>query len=143
MPGRFAGEMFGEDYTLGVDNLSNQSSVPKSGSSIDWGNVINQGFALASQAFNSFGGRTVGTQFGYNPTKGGIYALAVPAYEGPGGGIGDATRTAQKNEEDRGPGSTLGSGLDGVLGWLMANPVITFGGVAALYLLFKEPPRRK
>lgn len=40
-------------------------------------------------------------------------------------------------------GATLGGGLDGIIGWFMANPLVLIGGGIGLYLLFKQPPGRR
>jgi len=133
------------DDTLGIDVgsgiISGINAATSSGSGINWNNVLNQGFALASQAFNSFGGQTVGTQFASNPNAGGIFALqSRPAYD-------DSYRytpTVQNAVgQTGGVGGTVGSGIDGIFNWLMSNPLITFGGIAGLYLLFREPPKRR
>lgn len=107
---------------------------------IDWNNVINQGFALASQGFNAFGGQNTGTQFAQG--SGGIFALTSrPSYD-------DSYRYTPTTQQyavanSAGVGGTVGSGVDGIFNWLMSNPLITFGGIAGLYLLFREPPRRR
>lgn len=109
---------------------------------LDWNNIINQGFAIGSQIIGAFG-RNPTTQIGYNPATGGIFAIGgqqqVPPYQNPYAGLtADQVRQLQG-----GVGSTVGGGIDGIVNWLLANPVITFGGIAALYLLFREPPRRR
>lgn len=109
---------------------------------IDWNNIINRGFDIGSQALQSFGGRTVGTQT-YGSNRG---VLAINADERSGGY--DQSALAQQYallaaQRDGGPGSTIGGGVDGVLNWMLANPVYPLVGVAALYLLFREPPRRR
>lgn len=40
-------------------------------------------------------------------------------------------------------GGSLGSGLDGIINWAVSNPVYVFLGIAGIYLLFREPPRRR
>jgi hypothetical protein len=104
---------------------------------IDWNAIINRGFDLGSQFMQSYGGRTVGTQtYG---SGGQIFAVqAKPTYD-------DSYQYTVPTsvQQPGGVGGTVGSGVDGIFNWLMANPVITFGGIAALYLLFKEPPRRR
>lgn len=107
--------------------------------SIDWNSIINRGFDLGSQFMQSYGGRTVGTQtYG---SGGQVFAVqSKPSYDDsyqytvPTGGM---------QSVGGGVGGTVGSGVDGIFNWLMSNPLITFGGIAALYLLFKEPPRRR
>jgi hypothetical protein len=104
---------------------------------IDWNSIINRSFDLGSQFMQSYGGRTVGTQtYG---SGGQIFAVQTkPSYD-------DSYQYAVPTnvQQSAGVGGTVGGGVDGIFNWLMANPVITFGGIAALYLLFKEPPRRR
>lgn len=110
-----------------------------SGSKIDWNSIINRGFDLGSQFMQSYGGRTVGTQtYG---SGGQVFAVqAKPAYDDSY----QYTMPANTNMQGGGGvGSTVGGGVDGIFNWLMANPLITFGGIAGLYLLFREPPRRR
>lgn len=107
------------------------------GGGIDWNSIINRGFDLGSQFMQSYGGKTVGTQtYGSGgqifavqskPSYDDGYQYTLPASVQPTGGVG----------------GTVGSGVDGVFNWLMSNPLITFGGIAAIYLLFREPPRRR
>ncbi len=117
------------DDTLGSTVASNNS--------IDWNNIISRGFDLGSQFMQSYGGRTVGTQtYG---SGGQIFAIqARPTYD-------ESYQYAPVGNQQLtgGVGGTVGSGIDGVFSWLMSNPIITFGGIAAVYLLFREPPRRR
>lgn len=108
------------------------------GTRIDWNAIINRGFDLGSQFMQSYGGRTVGTQtYG---SGGQVFAVqAKPAYDDSY----QYTMPANANMQGGGVGSTVGGGVDGIFNWLMSNPLITFGGIAALYLLFREPPRRR
>jgi hypothetical protein len=110
----------------------------RSGSRIDWNSIINRGFDLGSQFMQSYGGKTVGTQtYG---SGGQVFAVqAKPAYDDSY----QYTVPSNVQTQGGGVGSTVGGGVDGIFNWLMANPLITFGGVAALYLLFREPPRRR
>lgn len=120
----------------------------QNGTPIDWNAVINQGFALGSHAIAAYSGANSGTQIGYNAGQGGVFAIQqtqpvgglqpyglanVPTYNGqnPSGGVG------------AGIGSGVGSGIDTALNWAAQNPVLVAGGALGLYLLFKEPPRRR
>lgn len=40
-------------------------------------------------------------------------------------------------------GGAVGSGIDGILQWAMANPLFVFLGIGGMFLLFREPPRRR
>lgn len=131
------------DGTLSANFYEDRVSNPRR---IDWNAIINQGFAFGSQALNSFGGRTVGTQFGYNPTQGGVFAIQPSATQGYSGGYTEypysqMTPAQQQQAYQRSLGGGVGSGVDGILQWASDNPMIVLGGAVALYLLFKEPPR--
>ena len=116
------------DGTLGA--------ISEGGLGIDWNNIINRGFDLGSQFMQSYGGQTVGTQtYGSGgqvfavtnnqPTQ--QYAPYVPTagVQVPGGSVG----------------GTVGSGLDGILNFVM-TPIglVVVGGAI---LLFMRPPGRK
>lgn len=124
---------------LGEGNFGGTMGAISEGSGgIDWNQIINRSFDLGSQFMQSYGGRTVGTQtYG---SGGQVFAIqAKPSYD-------DSYQYTLPNaavQTAGGVGGTVGSGVDGIFNWLMANPLITFGGIAALYLLFKEPPRRR
>lgn len=115
------------------------------GNPLDWNGIINQGFALASQAFNSFGGQTVGTQFATNGTHGGIFALQPQANQGGGGSqtnpyAGMSPEQIAAYWSKNRPGG-LDSGLDAAIKWIGNNPLIIVGVGVGAYLLMKEPPR--
>jgi hypothetical protein len=40
-------------------------------------------------------------------------------------------------------GAGVGSGINGILAWATANPVLVFLGIGGIYLLFREPPRSR
>lgn len=136
--GTFAGPPVG-GYEDRVSNPSNNNYR------IDWNAIINQGFAVGSQAINAFGGRTVGTQIGYNPSQGGVFAIQPSVTQGghteypnPYAGM----TPAQIANYQRSLGGGVGSGIDGALQWATDNPAVVFGAIAALYLLFKDPPNK-
>lgn len=117
---------------------------------IDWNGIINQAFGIGSHAISAFSGKNSGTQIGYNPQSGSVFAIQqsqpIRNFDDTGYYTEQqqyAIANAQRNAAAAGVGGTVGSGVDGVFNWLMANPLITFGGIAALYLLMKEPPRRR
>lgn len=143
----------GDDETMGgwwSGILSSTANLfPKQG--INWNQIINQGFGIGSQAISAFSGAHGGTQIGYNPSSQSVFAIQQTqpttnfgATANPYAGMSPAQiQAAQAAIRTSGAGAALGGGLDGIFNWLMANPLIAFGGVAALFLLFKEPPRRK
>ena len=122
---------------------------------IDWNAIINQGFAIGSQVIGAVGKRPT-TQIGYNANTDSIFAIG-----GAGGTIASgypvnyATNPYASNPYAANPygnpslgvgtsvGSSLGSGLDGAFNWAAQNPLLVAGGALALFLLFKEPPRRR
>lgn len=104
---------------------SNQPSV--------WDKV----FSLGSQAIAGFApNQTVQTVGGQ-----------VPVYD-PTNGSGGRTASQVQVQSDytnqnNSVGQGIGSGIDGVFSWMMANPIIPIGAGVMLYLLFKEPPGRR
>lgn len=137
--------MFGFD-----DPISNtrpatyQPTRFSNGTPIDWNAVINQGFAIGSQAINAYSGQNTGTQIGYNPNQGGVFAIQGNQ---SGGGYSNpyANMTPQQIAayQQGSLGSAAGSGIDGILDWVGKNPMIVLGGAAGAYLLFKPPPGRR
>jgi hypothetical protein len=131
------------DGTLGLIDFSGTSGSPRS--SIDWNGIINQGFALGSHAISAFSGQNSGTQIGYNRSQG-VFAIQGNQPSGNYSASPYAGMSAEQMaayQRSAGVGGTVGSGVDGIFNWLMSNPLITFGGIAGLYLLFREPPRRR
>lgn len=114
------------------------------GNRIDWQSVINQGFALGSQALNSFGGAHTGTQFAQGPQ--GIFNIAQSGVPSQGYGYaydgGMAQQQALLAAQQRG-----GLGLDDAAGsfmnYITRNPLLVGGVVLGAYLLFREPPKRR
>lgn len=51
-----------------------------------------------------------------------------------------AQQQAQLNAANS-AGAGIGSGIDGIVNWATANPLIVFAGIAGIYLLTREPPR--
>lgn len=114
---------------------------------LNWNNIINQGFAIGSQLIGAFG-KNPTQQVAYNTSQG-IFAIGntqgQPQYaqvQNPYAGL-TTQQIAALQSGQSGIGSSVGSGIDGIFNWLMSNPLITFGGIAGLYLLMREPPRRR
>lgn len=109
--------------------------ISEGGSGIDWNNIINRGFDLGSQFMQSYGGATVGTQtYG---SGGQVFAVTnqqptqqYQPYVPTGGQVQGGS-----------VGNTVGSGLDGILSFVM-TPIglIVVGGAI---LLFMKPPARR
>lgn len=132
------------DGTLGfVNPYEDRISNP---SRIDWNAIINQSFAVGSQAINAYSGAHGGVQVGYNPSQGGVFAIQPSSgYSDSGYGANPyANMTpAQVAAYNSSLGSGVGSGVDGILQWASNNPMIVLGGAVGLYLLFREPPRAR
>jgi len=114
-------------------------------SGIDWNSVINQGFAIGSQAIGAFGKRPT-TQVAAGP--GGIFAInpANPAYsEVPQGYYQLAAQQqtaallAQQNSNRVGADDAISS----IVSYVERNPLFVGAIALGLFLLFKEPPRRR
>lgn len=125
----------GEETTLGA---------------IDWNAVINQGFAVGSQAINAFSGAHGGAQVGYNSGSGGIFAIQAT----PRNNFDDTTRYQTANpyaglnaQQIASLQSRGGLGLDdaagSITGFVQRNPLLVGAAALGAFLLFKEPPRRR
>jgi hypothetical protein len=120
----------------GIIGGINAAVVPAPSSGINWNSIINRAFDLGSQFMQSYGNATVGTQtygsggqiFAVNPQP---QTQQYPAYVPTGGG----------QVQGGSVGNTVGSGLDGILSFVM-TPIglIVVGGAI---LLFMRPPGRK
>jgi hypothetical protein len=119
------------------------------GSGIDWNAVINQSIALGSHAISAFSGQNTGTQIGYNPTQGGVFAITPSTGYGPNYSYPNQQYPAGYNPNNPSQnigssvGGSLGQGLDGIFNWMASNPLLVAGGALGLFLLFREPPRRR
>lgn len=121
---------------------------PNYGSGINWGSVINQGFGLASQIIGAWG-RNPTQQIGYGGVTGIGQGYSPAAINQSQAQIQAAI--AQQQQAALLANRTGGVGGSGVaedfLGSLTSfvsrNPVPVFGGIFALYLLMREPPRRR
>ena len=129
------------DGNLGFeDSISNPNRI-------DWNAIIQQGFAVGSQAINAWSGQNGGVQVGYNPSSGGVFAIHPQAlqqttnagYVDPMAGWTPEQRVAYQKSV----GGGVGSGIDGALKWAGENPFIVGGVALGAYLLFKDPPRSR
>lgn len=114
---------------------------------IDWQSVINQGFAVGSQAIAAFG-KKPSTQVAAGP--GGVFSInpANPTYSQVPPGYYDIAaqqQTAallaaqQQNRNGLGADDAIGS----VLQFVQRNPLFVGAIALGLFLLFKEPPKRR
>jgi hypothetical protein len=133
-----------DNSTLGDWPTNNPNSRPP-----NWLTVFNSSVGLASQAIAAWG-RSPSTQVasGYNSGVFTIQAIHPANFDdrlpmSPYPQYQTAQNATVLGQGVYGPGSTIGGGIDGIFNWLLSNPLITFGGIAALFLLFREPPRRR
>jgi hypothetical protein len=114
---------------------------------IDWNSIINQGFAIGSQAIGAFGKRPT-TQVAAG--QGGIFAINAPNatysngvppgyYQLAAQQQTAALLAAQQNRNRLGVDDAIGS----ILSYIERNPLFVGAIVLGLFLLFKEPPRRR
>lgn len=122
---------FSDDLTMGA---------------IDWQRIIDQAFATGSQAINAYSGRTGGVQVGYNPQQGGIFAIqqTSPVYDEAAIYARGGVAPYGVNPYTQGPqGGAAEDALGSVANFVSQHPIWVFGGLAALYLLYRQPPHRR
>lgn len=109
----------------------------------NWGDNI---FGLISQGIGAWG-RNPTTQIGSGQVGGigGGYSPAAIQQQIAAQQQALALQNQQirNGQTGTGVGSTVGSGLDGVVTWATQNPLPVFLGIGALFLLFKQPPGRR
>ena len=118
--------------------------TPEGGSVPWWQTVLNQSVGLTSQIIGAYG---------HNPTQ-----QIYPGYGPIGGGYNPTSQNqsiaqilaasqAQQYALQHGGTSGSGVGLDdaatSITSFITRNPLLVAGGVAALFLLFREPPRSR
>lgn len=110
---------------------------------IDWNNIINRGFDIGSQALQSFGGRTVGTQtYG---SSGQVFAINSQPQSGGYNGFDGAAYAQQiaALQAQRSGGLGFDDAAGSVVGFVSRNPLLVGAVVLGAYLLFREPPKRR
>lgn len=115
------------------------------GSRIDWQSVINQGFGITSQILASRG-KYPTQQIGAGGTPiGGGYSPAAQLQAQAQ--VQQAIAQQSANQAVGLRGGNGGVGLDdaatSITSFVQRNPLLVGGGVLALYLLMREPPRRR
>ena len=131
--------------TLGDWPVYNPNTRPP-----NWLTVFNQSVGLASQAISAWG-HNPSTQVGQQ-YSGGVFTIQAirPAYDdttayyrnvqsNPYAGLNAqqlAVLTAQR-------GGVAEDALGSLGNFVSAHPLMVFGGIAAVYLLMSEPPRRR
>lgn len=130
---------FGFDGNLGFGDGNLGTSEP-----INWNSIINQAFAVGSHAISAFSGQNSGTQVGYSPSTG-VFAIQsnalvpvnTPAVDPYAGWTREQITADMKRKgllEDAG---------SGIVAFIEKYPIPIAGGVLALFLLMKEPPKRR
>jgi len=132
------------DGTMGDWPVYNPNGRPP-----NWLTVFNQSVGLASQAISAWGGNP-STQIGQQ-YSGGVFTIQGlrPVYDDrmvPYANSGTQIPMnygGQPQNVGSAVGRGVGSGIDAALAWATSNPMFVIGTGLALYLLFKEPPRRR
>lgn len=116
------------------------------GGGIDWNSVINQGFGIGSQIIGAWG-RNPTQQIGAggSPIGGGYSPAAINTSQAQiQQAIASQQAALQQQRQLTGSG---GVGLDdaasSITGFITRNPLLVAGGVLGLFLLMREPPRRR
>lgn len=129
-----------QNQTLGNDTSSGSNRI-------DWNAIINQGFAIGSQAINAYSGRTTGTQIGYNASNRSIFAIQqTPNYDDrfPGVGFANAALNPAVQYGAGGPGAVgLDDAATSITTYIARNPLLVGGIALGAFLLFREPPSRR
>lgn len=118
------------------------TEYPNTGSGINWQSIINQGFGAASQIFGAWGPRaTQQTGAGGAPIGSGYSPAAV---------LQSAAQLQAAQQQQAQQRALTGGGsnsLDGIFASLTStissNPLIFAAAGVGLYLLMREPPRRR
>lgn len=148
------GDVFDDLLAIGQDSAAGIRYDPSSGgygsSGINWQSIINQGFGLGSQAISAWG---------HNPTQ----QVGTSGIIGIGQGYSPAAVLQAQSQQNSQllsqqqallaaqRGHTVAIGGQGVaedalgsLGvFVSQHPLMVFGGIAALLLLYKQPPSRR
>ena len=131
------------DGTMGDWPVYNPNTRPP-----NWLTVFNQSVGLASQAMSAWG-RNPSTQIGQQ-YSGGVFTIQGlrPVYDDrmipyANSGTQVPMNYGQPQNVGSAVGRGVGSGIDAALAWATSNPMFVIGTGLALYLLFKEPPRRR
>ena len=151
--------LYGEDnsitwggYPGGLQSvLGDPPEVPwgnpggNSGGGVNWQSIINQGFGLGSQAIGAFGHHpTQQVGAGGSPVGGGYSPQAIKQANAQlQNSIGAQQRQLSGGGSSGGLGSSVGGGVDGIIGWATRNPIPVFLGIAGVFLLMKQPPGRR
>ena len=126
-----------DEATLGdIFDDSNGDSV--------WQQIFNPSVGLASQIIAALGKRPT-QQIGVNGVTALPNVLGQTGYYGTGlyGQTQQYPYGGASQNVGSTVGNTLGSGLDGIFNWVVANPLVTGAFALGAYLLFREPPRRR
>ena len=136
------GDLF--DFGFGFDGTPNTNTTTTTESrDPHWLDIFNTASGLASQIIAAIGKRPT-TQIGV----GGVTALPNSLGQTGYYGTGQYPTTQQNpygasQNVGQSVGSSLGSGLDGVFNWAVQNPLLVGGFALGVFLLFRDPPRRR
>lgn len=134
---------FGLDGNLGFNTFEDRTSNPNP---INWNAIIQQAFAVGSHAISAYSGQNTGTQVGYNSAQGGVFAIQPTVGSGQNYAQSNPYANwtpAQIEAERRRQGGLAEDAASGIMGFIEKHPIPIAGGVLALFLLMREPPKRR
>jgi hypothetical protein len=133
-----ADETMGFDFSF--DDFPHNTNVATQTRDPHWLTVFNTSASVLSQ-FLASRGRYPTTQVGTS----GVSALSSNSPYGASYAAQQGTLYGANASQNVGSfvGSGVGSGVDGIINWAAQNPLLVAGGALGLFLLFREPPRRR
>ena len=137
------------DDTMGLDwggiasSIGNTVKGAGGGSGINWSNIINQGFGIGSQAISAYSGQNSGTQIGYNPASQSVFAITPSNQMNPGGYQNPYAAAGPSGSFGPAGGGIAEDAFGGITSFISRNPLPIAAGLLGVYLLMREPPRRR
>ena len=132
--------MFAQKY-LSLGGFSDQWTL---GDTIDWNSIIRQAIATGDHAISAFSGAHTGTQVGVN-AQGGIFSI-TPSYDEAtlyNRGLNPVTGYPYASTQYPAQQGVAEDALGSIGNFVSQHPLMVFGGIAALLLLMREPPRSR
>lgn len=137
---------FGFDGNLGFETFNAFEDHASNPNPINWNAIIQQAFAVGSHAISAFSGQNTGTQVGYNTGQGGVFAIQPNVQNAGGGYSGAPVYTPEQLamlSRNNGNGGIGEDAFASITEFVQKYPVQIGAGVLALYLLMREPPKRR
>lgn len=117
---------------------------PNGGHGIDWQSIINAGFSIGSQAIGAWGHNpTQQINVGGFPVGQGYSPQAILQAQAANTAAQNAALYAQQHGGAGAGGVGLDDAATSITSFITRNPLLVAGGVLGLFLLMREPPRRR